>query len=131
MSESDKSFKQVWTSITVCVRYADRESYIKNNPILEKREIAVEHLTNYLKIGDGIRHWCDLPYENLTQKDAGETIEKIAIEMSDIRKNNQIMTEKISCISDTLHNSIVLNIITFGALVAAIIYIIQFAINYV
>lgn len=51
---------------TIIVRGGTTAEWAAKNPILAKREIGAEEMTDgrvKLKVGDGVTHWADLPYD--------------------------------------------------------------------
>lgn len=55
---------------TELYRFQNRRDTAANwsaqNPLLKAGELGFETTTNFFKIGDGVAHWNDLPYQNQT-----------------------------------------------------------------
>ena len=52
-------------AVIIQLRGGTAAQWTASNPILAEREFVVETDTNKSKIGDGINHWNDLPYNPL------------------------------------------------------------------
>lgn len=58
--------------VQIQLRRGILEEWIEANPILALGELSVETDTGKFKIGDGVKHWVDLPYSSGLKGDKGE-----------------------------------------------------------
>lgn len=47
--------------VTFIPRRDSHENWLVHNPVLKLGELAYDYDTNLFRIGDGVRHWRDLP----------------------------------------------------------------------
>lgn len=69
-------------AIQIQLRRGNANQWTTQNPILAQGELAVELDTSKFKIGDGIKHWNQLPYVD-NQNKLGYLTDVIAVDPDD------------------------------------------------
>jgi hypothetical protein len=69
-------------AIQIQLRRGTAAQWTQQNPILAEGELCLELDTNKFKIGDGIRHWNQLPYVD-NQNKLGYLTDVIAVDPDD------------------------------------------------
>jgi len=75
-------------SFRIQLRRDSSEKWSANNPVLFQGEAGYETDTNYLKIGNGITPWNDLPYF-MGGGDLENTINQLQTQIADINQKLQ------------------------------------------
>lgn len=80
-------------SVITKIRFREdsKENWTNINPILASAEPGVEIDTNKFKIGDGVKHWNDLPYQLSDTSDLSALTNRVQLLESEVAELREIV----------------------------------------